>query len=327
MIGSGENSGVVGFLVGVMMLVFAGIFFSLLADKRFSFSSGKLSLKAELDEQADELLTLRSRLDKSRSLWLEDHLPRTGQRELLERLRKESADLSSLISALDDRKRTLEESIRDTGDRLADYRGRYRRQVRMEAVGEDLGVFQTRTGKSFTGAVIRQVSGAGMVIRHDQGLARLSPSDLDNAWNERFQWSAEEAEAQRRDERNRMQAHLRSLERRPGISTTGRKPASRTGPARPAAPAGNQEKIESIRHELLMARARMHEAETRASNARMEAAGGRGRSVPGSLETWDQRANRLDASARKLRAQYIAARGKLAAISPRDPALNEVPRQ
>jgi hypothetical protein len=47
----------------------------------------------------------------------------------------------------------------------------------------------------------------------------------------------------------------------------------------------------------------------------------RGRSIPGSLETWDDRVKHLEASSAKFREQYLAARGRLAAASPDDELL------
>jgi hypothetical protein len=52
----------------------------------------------------------------------------------------------------------------------------------------------------------------------------------------------------------------------------------------------------------------------------------RGRSVPGSLETWSERAVRMETASVRLRSQYMAARGKLAALAPSDSLLmTEVP--
>jgi hypothetical protein len=48
---SNEQSGTVGFLVGIIVLVFVGIAFSLLVDKRFRFSSGKATLAQTVEDQ------------------------------------------------------------------------------------------------------------------------------------------------------------------------------------------------------------------------------------------------------------------------------------
>ncbi len=322
MFGSDENSGIVGLLVGVMMLVFAGIFFSLLVDKRFSFSSGRISLETEIADQANQIESLEDHVEKVRELWRKSQAPLAGQDEQVKSLEREVALQTSTLAELEERKESLLTEVRDVEERFAEYRNGYLRQVRAAAIGEELGSLQTRSGKVFANATIREVNAAGMVVHHEQGLARLSPNDLDVSWNERFQWDAEEAEAQRRREQERMQAHLRSIQKvreRPVVEERPRRAS------RPAKPAAASREIEALRQEVITIRARMEEAETQAANARTEAQFSRGRSVPGSLETWEQRANRLDATARRLRTQYITVRGKLAAVAPRDPALREEP--
>ena len=75
----------------------------------------------------------------------------------------------------------------------------------------------------------------------------------------------------------------------------------------------------------MQARNRYLTAQNEAIRARSEANGfNRGKSVPGSLETWTQRAVRLEGVASKLRGQYVTARGKLAALAPRDSLLQQV---
>jgi hypothetical protein len=81
-----------------------------------------------------------------------------------------------------------------------------------------------------------------------------------------------------------------------------------------------------LREEVRETRSRYLSAQSEASRARSEASMNRGRSVPGSLETWSERAVRMETASVRLRSQYMAARGKLAALAPSDSLLmTEVP--
>jgi hypothetical protein len=62
-------------------------------------------------------------------------------------------------------------------------------------------------------------------------------------------------------------------------------------------------------------------AEEELARARAGSQANRGRSVPGSLETWPEKVKRMESLSAKFREQYLAARAKLAAAVPDDPLL------
>jgi hypothetical protein len=62
-------------------------------------------------------------------------------------------------------------------------------------------------------------------------------------------------------------------------------------------------------------------AEEELARARAGSQANRGRSVPGSLETWAEKVKRMESLSAKFREQYVAARAKLAAAAPDDPLL------
>lgn len=72
------------------------------------------------------------------------------------------------------------------------YRKGYRDQARAGAIGQSLGNLTIRGGREYRQAVITRVTGEGLEIRHENGLARLQAEDLAPALQERFQWNDEE---------------------------------------------------------------------------------------------------------------------------------------
>lgn len=318
-----DNSGMIGFLVGIIVLVFAGIFFSLLADKRFSFSSNRISLQDTIRNERVELDMVKARLETARDHWRKHSAPlsqgsaqgeaaavRAGETRLKELLAEKDAVTAELASATD----TFEE-----------YRGRYRQQVRGAALEEQVGELTSRTGRVYKNVIIRKVSAAGLEIRHDQGISRLLPEELDASWHERFQWTRDEVAKMLGEEKARQDRHNRFVDQKnapaPEPVKTTRKP-KKTKKGDPS----EDPRIAGLREDVREIRSRYLTAQSEANRARSEASMNRGKSVPGSLETWSERAAKMDSAAIKLRSQYMTARGKLAAVAPGDALLiNEDP--
>ena len=316
-----DNSGMVGFLVGIIILVFAGIFFSLLADKRFSFSSNRISLESTIRDEKSELDSLKSRLETTREHWRKHCEPLTSQgvsaSEIAATLRAGQTRLKGLREEL----AVASSELASVTDDFEEYRGRYRQQVRGAAAEERLGELKSRTGRSYTNVIIRKVSSTGIEIRHDDGISRLLPEELDPAWHERFQWTRDEVAKALEEEKARQERHNRFVDDKTAAPVaTGEKPRK---PTSNKTKRGSTEdpRIDGLREEVRETRSRYLSAQSEASRARSEAAMNRGRSVPGSLETWSERAVRMETAAVRLRSQYMVARGKLAALAPGDSLL------
>jgi chromosome segregation ATPase len=202
----------VGFLVGIIILVFAGIFFSLLADKRFSFSSNRISLESTIRDEKSELDSLKSRLETTREHWRKHCEPLRSQdvsaSEIAAALRASQTRLKGLREEL----AVASSEVASVTDDFEEYRSRYRQQVRGAAAEERLGELKSRTGRTYTNVVIRKVSSAGIEIRHDQGISRLLPEELDPAWHERFQWTRDEVTKTLEEEKARQDRHNRFVD-------------------------------------------------------------------------------------------------------------------
>lgn len=307
-------------LVGIIVLVFAGVFFSLLADKRFSFSKSQNSMAGLISEEKVELDGIRHELEKARERWISDYEPRLGQGDSLAKLSGESKSCGHRIEELQEVKNTITTEVEALKDRHDDYQGRYRQQIRTDAMGEVVAELKSTDGRIFKNATIGKVTAAGIEIRHEGGSLRLLPEDLDASWHERFQWSRDEVALHLEGERVQAQRHSDFVDRSRISAAT---PVIQNPKKKEKEQQAAQENatLQLARQSVIDTRRKMNQARSDASRARSEARSSRGRSVPGSLETWAERAASLDAAAAKYQAQYMAARGRLATIAPNDPQL------
>jgi hypothetical protein len=315
-----DNSGMVGFLVGIIVLVFAGIFFSLLADKRFSFSSNRISLQDTIRDEKAELDALKARLDTEREHWRKHCEPLSAQGESAEMVAASVRAGEVRLKNLRIEKDAADAELAAATAGLEDYRNRYRQQVRGAAADERMDELKSRTGRVYKNVVIRKVSAAGIEIRHDQGPSRLLPEELDPSWHERFQWTRDEVAKALEEERARQERHNRFVDQKNAPQPElVEKPAKSS--KKPKKEQAGDPRVDGLRDEVREARSRYLSAQSEASRARGEAVMNRGKSVPGSLETWSERAVRMEAAAAKLRSQYMSARGKLASVAPGDALL------
>lgn len=319
MFSNDEQSGMVGMLVGVIVLVFAGIFFSLMADQRFSFSKNRNSLSHVIEEEKVELENVKKELEKARDHWIRECEPRTGQTDLVATFARESRTGSRRLEALGEERDDAAAEMKRVSDAFAEYQGRYRQQVRAEAAGEKVPELTTRSGRIYRDVTIWRVSAAGAEIRYAEGSTRLGPDELPPAWNERFQWDKSEFTQHLEGEREAEQQHNQFVDGKNTPPEPPKRPSNqRDKKARPGANSEQEARVELLRQAVIDARTRLNQAKSEANRARYQAASGKGRSVPGSLETWAERARRMEASSVKYQAQYMAARGKLASIAPND---------
>ncbi|QUE51034.1 hypothetical protein KBB96_19530 [Luteolibacter ambystomatis] len=71
---------------------------------------------------------------------------------------------------------------------LKSYKDDYREGVWKSAAGEKLPSLALKSGRRYDNVTIVRVTAGGMEISHQDGLARISPTDLDATWQKRFQW-------------------------------------------------------------------------------------------------------------------------------------------
>jgi hypothetical protein len=295
--------------------VFAGIGISLLVDKRFRFSSGRASLEQELSDGRHHLDQLEVRRDAARERWTSEIGPRAGQDEELEFAARELRESRKRLGELRERRSELEAAIGAEDDAFRDYRAAFRQSARAAAAGERRDELTARGGKVYKEVTLTRVTSEGVEFSHSEGVSRLRPEELDPSWQERFQWHPEE----------RIQAASGTKPAEGGQDATPTPPAPALSSAEDLAEQAAAKKLAGLRRDFAEALRHLGKAEAELARARADAGANRGRSVPGSLETWEERVRYLEANSAKFRERYLAARGRLAAASPDDGLLRDAP--
>jgi hypothetical protein len=312
---SRDQSGVAGFLVGIIVLVFAGMGFSLLVDKRFKFSSGRASLEQAMADEGSQLEKVKFRLEAAKQRWAKNVRPLEGQDEQLAEVAGEARDHERRLAGLRERRAKLKEEIVAADEAFREDRDQSRQRARAAATGETLSELKSRNGRTYAAVTISRVTKDGIEIRHSQGISRLRPEDLDDAWQDRFQWHPEE--------------QAKGPEQVPPAEPVKPSPVG-TARGEQVSPEVMAERVAAkrlagLRRDVSEALRFLGKAEAELARARAEAQTDRGRSVPGSLETWAEKLKHLEATSAKFRERYVTARGRLAAASPTDALLLDSP--
>ena len=322
MLSAEEHPGIFTFLVGIIVLVMAGVGLSLVVDRRLKFSSGLVKIQNEIHLDALELEHLTARHDERSRLLNECRLtPKTGA--------ETSGGEPEELKAMDQRQTVLEEmreelrkAISSQNKDFSCCRAEYRRKTWLAAVGENLGNLKVRSGREYKQATITRVTDVGLEIRHEDGIARVQAPDLDSKLQDRFQWSDEER-------RQVLGKELQNLEgeTHPSIANDSA-PADRNPKSSVPEVGRVQAGMAPDGAELTASRqlvsgwlvkVRLLSGEYQEATSR--AGYGSQKSVPGSLETWSARASRLGKALARAQGELAVAKARLAAVAPNDSLL------
>jgi len=304
-------SGLISFLIGCIIVVMAGVGISLLVDRRFGFSSNEAQLQRDLatgETELDQLQGTCRQLAPQVAASVANGQRLDGDRQALIRQLRASNQRRDLLEAS---RNALKPAIRVLDEEFSHYRQRYREMVRAAAVGESLGDLKIRAGREFRKATIVRVTDVGLEIHHEEGSARVQAPDLGDALRERFQWNDEERYARLREESTQTAADPPATAAATKLSTP-----PQTEPAKP-----DPDKLRILRRRVIAAKAQVGQLVTQSNEAVSKATFGREHSVPGSLETWQNRAKRLAADLERARLELAAARALLSDLSPGDDLL------
>lgn len=183
-----DDSGILAFMIGLIVLVFAGVGLSIAMDRRFSFSSNVSSFKRDIKAGELELDQLREMCRVSSWDLVSVEPERLRAVSARNALMHQIAALQQRRSALTASRDDLSKSINAIEHEFSLYRERIRETLWNSAVGQSLGTLKTRNGREYRDAVITRVTEVGLEIRHAHGTARLQAPDLDSSLQERFQW-------------------------------------------------------------------------------------------------------------------------------------------
>lgn len=323
MLSAEEHPGVFTFLVGIIVLVMAGVGLSLVIDRRLEFSSGVIKIQNEINLDAVELEHLTAWHDERSRLLNESGLRlKTGL--------VTNEGISGKLKALHQRQVFLEETrgrLRNTITSLEEdfsrCRAEYRRKTWAAAVGEKLGHLKIRGGREYEQVTISRVTDVGLEIRHEAGIARIQAPDLDSTFQARFQWSDEERGKTLKDEQENLdgQADDPGVDHQAGVQAASAPAVRESGRLQKSKSAAGNEELDELRRLVSGWQAKVNQLSRDRQEAASRAGYGAQSSVPGSLETWSARAGRLANALAGAQVELAVAKSRLAALAPNDPLL------
>lgn len=317
MLSPDEHPGIFTFLIGIIVLVMAGVGLSVVIDRRLSFSSGALQTQRDIHLDASELEELTARHgERSREL-AELEIRVESSRETLGK----TETLRQMKLVLEDtRQRLLSASAALEVDFMS-YRADYRRKTRAAAVGESLGNLVLRGGREYQQATITRVTDVGLEIRHVDGIARIQAPDLGPQMQDRFQWSDE-------DRRKVLEAEKASRDAVAEVPEIAAEiPELAPKRVEDAKLSQGDDELGGLRRQVIIWQSKVRQLRSEWLAAQSNAGYGSQKSLPGSLETWNARAARLGNELARASASLAIARSNLAAVAPGDPLLRPLPRE
>jgi hypothetical protein len=321
MLSSEDHPGLFTFMVGVIVVVFAGVALSLMMDRKFSFSASVSALDRGIKASAEEIMSLQADLEES-SRNLNSREPKLKQTAANhETVRRQLAADTQKCAILTETRSNLQKAIPALEEEFSKYREKYRTQARAAAVGESLGTLSLRGGREYRQVVINQVTEVGLEIRHQDGIARIQAPDLDQTFQDRFQWNDEERRSKLKEE-HAMSEAITAKPEEPEITND---VPVRPVPAGRAGALPDEVKIDALRAKVIKWKSKVSILSMERSNAVSSASYGSRSSVPGSLETWQAKANRLTSELAKARGELAAAKAALEVVAPNDPLLRPDP--
>lgn len=314
-----EHPGIVTFLLGLVVLVMVSIGLSLVMEKRFAFSSGAVHMEREIRAAGQDSEDLKVRLARATAKLEDLGVPRVRDTKSLAQTRQLLAESRRRIDVLIASRDELLTTIPALEEAFSSYRLDFRTRARTAAEGEKIGILALRDGRKYQQVSITKVTDVGLEIRHEQGFARIQGPDLAPEWQQRFQWDDEERRDRLAEEasilKNMPLLRLDPDKQDPPV----RKPVTASpAPQLPRA-VDDADMIESLRLRFSGWKSKV----SRLNRERNEAVtkSSYQTSVPGQLETWKARGERLGAELTKARVELATARARLSAVSPSDPLL------
>lgn len=308
---------------GMVVLVMTAVGLSMVMDRKMKSSSGNSSIQREIKSAQEDLEHLRVFHDERSQLLTSSGSQLVSGSALRTEIRRKSELLGKRQVELEARREALISTIPKLESAFSGYRAEYRRQTWAKAVGEKLGTFAIRGGREYHDAVITRITDVGIEIRHKDGIARVQAPDLDQKFQDRFQWSDEERRARLKEE---LDNHEKIAQAAKPVEDSPIEPVV----SRESVPTKadiDQAKLDHLRAQVIAWKGRVSRLQTEKSDAQAQASYGGQNSVSGSLETWKSKAARIGAELAKARAELSVAKSRLTLVSPNDLLLRQTPQE
>lgn len=186
---SDSDSGIISILLCLAVLVFSGIFLSLLADKHLEKSGRKTDELLQIGKNETTIKQLGED-GKIAEKQLEQMARESKTRKTTKQATSEfNAKLKAEIRILKSKKIRAEIQRKKLHQEFKDYVSSYKDFTWRKSVGQRIDYLFLKSGRRLDKIIISNVSPAGLSVSHSGGFARLKPTELSLKIRDRFQWS------------------------------------------------------------------------------------------------------------------------------------------
>lgn len=315
-------TGIAAMLIGLIVLVLAGVWLSVATDKHINGARKQNELQEIISGDETFLQSLREQF-KSKAYLVNAQASTNGKTEaeyktLVNRIADAKTKKCHLIAA----KVEDEEALRRLPVQFESYRKSYRQQTWLAAVGERHQIIKLLSGRVFDNVVIKRVTDVGLEISHQAGIARIDAIDLDNSWQQRFQWDKTQRKCTLEKENQALQANDTAAPAAPTRPNSNPAPETTMNPPSASLIKPVAQDLDRMRASIIFWKGKVSNLQADYSEANYKRNNGKSRSVPGSLESWDEKAVRVRGELIKAQASLQLALIRLADVSPNDPLLH-----
>ena len=319
-----DHPGIISFLLGIIVLVMVTLGLSMVVDDRFKYSSDSVKTERETEQGSHELEELVALCEKRSA-----HLRESSQKPLgaLKEYVEINSNLKTLhlrqVALVKERNRLRDERAVLEADFSA-YRAKYRRKTWAAAIGEKLGQLNIRGGREYKDAIITRVTDAGLEIRHADGIARIQVSDLDRDIQDRFQMNDENRRKKLFLVKQNMDLpSIKNEATAVKAADPGKSPDRFVTESKSFAVNSTPKPLElaELRRQVLGWQSKISLLKSEQRLAQFQSSHGNQASVPGSLETWTARSERLYEELARAQVSLAVVKAKLAVVSPGDSLL------
>lgn len=315
-----DYSGLFFFVGAMILLVFAGLFITLAMDGSVSLS-GKSDPKMVLELGEERIAELTKNCQELEA----KDLAQVQLRKLASQVVAKESELAKWTTRKEDLGAAVREEQRElegVQSAFADYKERYRSDLRRNASGTKFAELRTVSGKIFHEVIIKVLSKEELVISHRDGRAKIPVVELLADFRAKHHLDLGEAARLVRERKKREEeqsAKLKELARakqeaeRLAAEENERK-GRRAGRNAPL-DADTVVKIEILNTNISGLKDQYQSNQGRIRSARAQLGGG-GRSPPGSLQTWEQRIRGLEAKQDQIQARIRQAEAEMRKWNP-----------
>ncbi|MBB5352847.1 chromosome segregation ATPase [Haloferula luteola] len=292
-----SHLGIFVVLFGIIALVMGGIGITTMSDQKSTRLSQSAALTLEIDSNQDRLKSLREEISSKTRTAAEYEIEGRKLEATLQQSRIEVASLQLRQESLAQKRTELVEQIPEIRHDLAAAQMAKKEALRRSMIGAYLGDVST-TRRTYRQVRVTGFEPGAMRIVCQRGPATLPLSTLPANLKERIGWDPIEEDLERQ------------------IPRTDRTPSPNIGKA--AAP--SEADIARAQADFASAKAEMDQTQRSLEEAQSQIGGSR-KSPPGSLETYQERAQRLSRLLEQQRLRYEDSRNTLIRVHPNDSLL------